>query len=238
MQIPDKINPDYIRDSIVEIRFDLNSPFEVVIAKFHELFTGSGLTYNSPAFPEPNPNALDFVNFDALYPVFSNDQISIKITSTSIAFNCSKNYLGWKEYGKILRKTISDISDLGIIDRFYRLGIRYINNFEDTNIYDIIKEDMRIKVGNYKTESTSFVTKIKDENFGINLRVDNGVKDDKTGKTLSKIDVDVYINAGQGKIETKELIELLDSVHSKEKEVFFSILNDEFKNSLDAEYKA
>jgi len=235
-----KLNPDLLTDSIVEVRHTLNMPYEIFIGKVYEVLHKDGYDYTSPSSIEPASELNEqktqiALNFNALQPIFKKNGVTIKLTPASIIFNCHKDYIGWGKYYPLIKAVLSKIDGLGLIQKYNRIGLRYINSLEGINIYEKLIPGVRIEIPDCKTSSTAFATVIEDDNFNINLRIQNNVKLKNQDDHVSILDIDVYI-LNQDGIEFDKIFKLIDGAHSKEKEIFTKVLKGDFIKSLKPEY--
>ncbi len=237
-KIPKKLNPDLLTDTILEVKFTSIVPFEIFIGKMYNELIVQGYNYSSPtmdALGTDDPRKQITVNLNALQPVFKNEEVTIKLTPNSIIFNCAKGYIGWDKYFSVIKNVLSIINDLDLIKVYHRIGLRYINSLQNINIYDKLIDEVRIKIADYETRSTAFLTVIKDKVFNINLKVENDVKLKDQPDSVSLLDIDVYLFNEEG-IEFDQIFNLVDEAHNKEKEVFVYLLKEEFIATLNPEY--
>lgn len=239
IKIPKKLNPDLLQDSIVEVRYDLSIDYEIAIGKIHEVLTSLGYNYMSP-YIKPEANQRDFaINFTVLQPIFFKKDIRIKLTPDSFVFNCNfadgSGYIGWNSYFPQIKTAIEKITKLNIIDKFTRIGLRYINSLYNVNIYEKLIQDVRIKIPEIKTNSTTFLTQINSGDFNINLKVQNNLE--VKGKTdkVSLIDIDVFRNI-EKEMKITDLIKTIDLAHTKEMDLLIRILDPEYVKTLKPEY--
>ncbi|MCH7658780.1 MAG: TIGR04255 family protein [Bacteroidetes bacterium] len=237
-KIPKKLTPDLLIETILEVKFTSSVHFEIFIGKMYNELTKQGYIYSSPtmdALETDDPRKQIIVNFNALQPIFENEKVIIKLTPNSIIFNCAKEYIGWDKYFPVIKNVLSMINKLDLIKVYHRIGLRYINSLQSINIYDKLIDEVRIKVADYKTRSTTFLTVIEDEVFNINLKVENDVKRKDQPDSVSLLDIDVYLFKEKG-IEFDQIFDLVDKAHNKEKEVFVNLLKEEFITTLNPEY--
>ncbi len=140
MQIPVKINPDRIRDSIIQVFFQADIPFEPLIGFCYMALEKSGWKYtNRQPLAEPQKGLVI-----ELAPVsqhfFVKDHIRLQLfPNQSFAFNCINKYIGWKAYSTYIESVIKELSSTGHFSYFTRIGIRYISEFATFDILAKVK---------------------------------------------------------------------------------------------------
>ena len=249
MKIPKKIFPDRIVDAIVEIKYTLNQPFEVALGMFYAHIDD---TYSYTSRPQNNNNKLvhqsnqfagnKFEIQLGLKPIFYNDKIKIEITQGSIIFNCLNEYIGWENYIQEINQFLTQITAANLIQAFNRIGIRYISHYPQIQITEFTKFMFSFGLPELKSDSFSFHSEYNVDDYKVILNFNNNIsifKADETGNILSTptsvIDIDV-IKENLEETNLQTLIVSIEKAHSKEKEIFFALLNDSFLKSLNPEY--
>jgi uncharacterized protein (TIGR04255 family) len=234
MSLPLNINPCPIIESLFEIRFNSNINSNAVF----------GLIYNKLQSEYPNvenlpilqiPEALrtndpgfKFKPFHKIY----NENFIIQIGPEVLTISPSKEYLGWTNFSNKIIDTLKKIEELNIIKSIERIGLRYINFFE-LDIYDNIKVNINIDKTEINYKNTIFRTEIEHSESSSTLQIANNVLiNDKTG---SVIDIDTFTQNNINEFfSTKETI--IEKIHQNEKSLFFSLLKEEFINTLNPNY--
>ena len=249
MKIPKQISPDRIKDSIVEIRYSSKLPFEVAIGLFYKSLDDSYTYTNRPIgkqqiptlFPSnlPQELTLSFGN----QSLFFNDKIKIQLQPNSIVFNCLNDYVGWDNYKIEIEKVLVQLASVNVIDSFSRIGVRYISEYQNINLKDCVKFSFTFGMPDIQSDTYSFHSEFMFSNLKVLLNLNHKlpVVKSKNSTTqlsivqLSVIDIDVIMeNVNETDIE--KFIKQIEVVHQKEKEVFFSLLKDDFLKTLNPVY--
>lgn len=249
MKIPKKIFPDRIVDAIVELKYTLNHPYEVALGM---LYTHIDDTYNYSSRPinnpknsiqQPNSFVGDKVEIQlGIKPIFFNEKIKIELTPGSIIFNCLNEYISWQSYSEEIEKFLNQIDKANVVNSYNRIGIRYISHYPDFKIFDITKFEFTFGMPELKSDTFSFHSEYKLDNYRVILNLNNLVslfRANHNGEIIntptSIIDIDVIIE-GFEEFEIIKLLKEIDEAHNKQKEIFFSLLSVSYLSSLKPEY--
>lgn len=233
--LPIKLKQDPIIDAIIEIRFDAginaNAVFGMVYAQLKDLFPGEIVSLQLSQMP------LDVVVNDLnlrYKPLFKIDgaNTSIQMGPHMIAVNSHIPYVGWDDvFFNVFNDIVNQV--FGTIGKIERLGLRYINFFEQ----DIQqKVDVEFKLA--KESCRNFLIRAEVENdddlvsivqYTPNATVNSAIDDKMLMGSIIDIDTSKnYIN----KCEKDVLLRDLQRAHSSEKDLFFSLLKQELLEQL------
>ncbi|KAF0249423.1 MAG: hypothetical protein FD167_1179, partial [bacterium] len=168
---------------------------------------------------------------------------TLQIGSKVIALSIEESYSEWDDLVKESRYLFNILNTLKFIEKVSRFAIRYINFFENMDIFQQI--NLSISPENpldniaVISDQMSFRTLVKDKKFHTNLLISNNIEMVKIKENSkmngSIIDLDTYLLNIEGEFFSKA-DELLLEAHSVEKTLFFSLLKEEFINTLNPEY--
>ena len=235
MNIPLKISPCPIVESTIGINFEPNIVNDAVFGIIYNVIKDR--FQNVEAFPilkipdEIRKNDLILMN-QAHYKV-TNENIVILIGPRTLSLSCTKYYKGWDHFIKEVDDLFNKIGQLGIIKSVNRLGIRYINLFN----FDIFEKiNMSIASDNvFMHFNNKFIkVDILNNEFTSTLQVSNNI----TIKNVVKgalIDIDTFTQKGLDAF-FDNYKDLLIKGHNVEKEIFFSLLQKDYLESLEPEY--
>lgn len=233
MQIPISIEPDLLKDSIVEIRFNSEIDFSLIPGLLYTKLGERGFKFTGGFQPLKGVPQQLIVEPPPL-PSFSNEVITCRLMGNSIIFNIKAKYIGWASYFSEIKSVMIAIDNLKIIQSYSRVGLRYINVLRDTNVYEKVVEDLRINLKSFKNVATNIKTDIVDESFRVKLNLGNDFRIQENNELVSVIDIDVIRE--ERMLNLNSLFDIINKAHSKESEVFFSILRPEFLKTLNPKY--
>lgn len=249
MDLPKKINPDSIKEAVVEIKYQSTLPFEVLIGIFFNSLDESYTYINRP----PQPPALFQGGLErpgqelrirmGNQSIFYTDKISIQLFPNSFVFTCLEQYPGWEDYFSEINQALSQLYKSGKISGWTRVGVRYISEYPDTELSECIKFTYSFGIPEVNSSTSAFRSEFTFNEKKVVLNLSNNVtlikQNTKTNQyeevQTSIIDVDVI--SEKKEIDTfEQLLKEIQENHLIEKEVYFRLLKDEFLKSLKPEY--
>lgn len=242
MRIPVKITPDRIRDSIVQVFFQSVVPPEAMVGIFYQALTKSGWNYANRLNEGVSSKGFVIEFANSTQHFFLKDDVRFQLHhNQSLAFNCSKNYIGWDRYGGYIKEVLADVFASGTILRFVRIGIRYISEFPDIDILEKLKLKISIP-GSESISNSSYRLTFDEENIIKTVNIASKlpvrtsfVDQEQEPKYISMLDIDI-VRKTLSAASTQDVWDEICRLHDKEKEIFFSLLTDEFLRSLNPQY--
>lgn len=244
MNLPKKIHPDNLVETIVEIRMrPLCAPeLWAGMVSSNPLFIG----YNFLPIPQVNvcfsPEGRPDAKFPKLFSdcagVFVKDNIRFIMLRNCLTFNCNLGkYVGWDIYSAEIEQVMKAVQESGITKVFNRTGLRYISEYKDIPILDNIKGVIDVgEAGLGLNRQELKLSKIEENvKVFVSLTNLNKRKTPKGDYKSSLFDVNVYENFAESE-SISVVINSLNKVHQIEKETFFGLLKDDFVKSLNPEY--
>jgi len=236
MNIPKKIDPERLKDTIVEIRFKSEVPFEYRLGFCYEVLKSMGV------IPMPPFNAhsieLDPANFFTLdYPknLFEDDAIRLRITDDRLIFNTNGRYCGWKDFGQSIQNIVKKLFSEGLLGEFNWVGLRYVSEFEKIQIFEKLIWDFQFDWQGVKSINTTFRTEWVDESDHVIVNLVNNVQRESDFYSLMDIDINYAIEL-QSSTPVETLFEHIERLHVKEKTVFFGLMKPAFLELLNPIY--
>jgi len=223
-----KLTPDPISFSVVEVRFSSKLPVDVFF----------GMIYNKIKDQYPTIHKHKGNNLGKIYPKYAllDESFAVNIGSNIISFASIKEYLGWKEIFSRINDVYSKIDDFEIFDKLTRIGLRYINFFEDI---EDISEHVNINLQyNFATPSPihhQIISSFSVENDILcTVNIQNNVLEKK--KKGSIIDIDCSFNDSID-YNLEQLLAYIDKCHNIEKDFFGKVIKEDFLNRYNPQYK-
>ncbi|WP_276372967.1 TIGR04255 family protein [Chryseolinea sp. H1M3-3] len=248
MKIPRKITPDNIKDSVVQIVFNPLCPPELVIGRFEnhlqDIFEFKGGTPPSKQVVRlPDGNELNFGQFQA--GVFQggffldkNESVKVTVNSNTLVFNSFKGYPGWEKMHSIISDALKIMFERGIIENIQRIGVRYISQFDDMEIFQKLKMSLSLNISNKNFSTTQLRSEYDEEAFKIILNLLNNFQrfENNVQRKFSMVDIDVIKFYKSPSTNVRDVTDSIDKAHFKQKSTFFSLLSEEFLKTLNPEY--
>jgi uncharacterized protein (TIGR04255 family) len=239
--LPKKLEKDLIIDAVFELRFIPNINPNAVF----------GILYN--IFKDKYPNVENLNILDIPFQIrekdsnliyqphyrLQNDIFQIRLGPRVLAIDMLDKYPGWQKYFSEIKSIISSFLEAKISDDFRRIALRYINILEHKSIKDTLNIEFGISDEKYNKRKQSIITTvIEDDNFQHNLRISENIEIEHSSKGIktqgSVLDIDTFTNDIPDFMTSYK--EIIDSAHSKEKNLFFSLLQESYLQSLNPQY--
>lgn len=214
---------DGLRDSIVEM-FYSNSPYRVEhIAKV--------------ILEEEEMESFRMVDDQNNGSVFlQNELYRIQIRPDCVSFNNIKEYQRWPNYSQLIKKVINKVLSLHEIS-IDRQMIRYISMYPNVSIFDNLNGKKMELNAFPRIDGTEirFKMAIGDQmnNLGIaTIRLTDNLPSNKPNVKVSVVDIQIDTTTNNDKQE-----ETIEFLHTEERNLFFSILDKHYIDSLGAHYE-
>lgn len=240
--IPKRLVPNPIVEAVVEVRFSSSLPSEAIFGMVYSQvgndfdgYTSLPITQIPEAVRTQDPN----LRYHAHYALTRNGNINLKIGPRVLTFSNSQPYLGWNEYFPFIKRVISELRNTSIIQIPERVGIRYINLFEQP-IFSHVELDVAIAGQSLTEEPTAIRTELSHDEFVCVLNIKNNTFVETQGFSGrgSVIDIDCIYTFDDADerafFDTYE--EVVERGHRVEKQRFFELLKPEFLSEFNPVY--
>lgn len=235
-----KITPDTIVDSVVEFRFESNVPSEAIYGLLYPQFTGDypnieklPIVQIPEEIREKDPNLLFSPHYKAISGLFQ-----LNFGPRVISLANPKQYTGWKDsYLPRLNDLLDRLLQTGIVKRFLRVGLRYVDFFE-LDIYEHLNLKITWNEELYPTNQQTYNAIVKNNRFLTRIQIVNNViraiNDEK--KLGSVIDTDTFFEPQEG-FGFEDVKDIMNHGHDCAKDLFFNLLTKDFIETLKPEYE-
>lgn len=235
-KLPKKIQSCPIVEAILEVRLDSDLPGEAIF----------GLIYNEFKEDFPNLEKLpilqlpDVIRTQDPNLIFSphykltQDPFIIQIGPKVFSIAVVGEYPGWDVFYPKIEECIERVTKLKIYNALTRIGLRYINIFDKTNIFDHSTLSLSVGSNPLGDSKTNLTTEIDDGDCTHTLRISNDIKANLKGDKPvegSVLDIDTSI-----KDVTQDIYKSIAITHLSEKKLFYSLLQPQLIESLNPDY--
>ena len=238
--IPKKLNICPLEEAVFEIRFSSDTPpdaiFGIIYSSVKDIFPKESIK-QLPVQQIPEQIRLKDPNlkYQALHRL-QKDNLSLSIGPNTLIFGNTKEYLGWHAWSTFFHSILNEVEKTEVLSKVERIGLRYINIF-DNNILENTNVKLLIDNNQLLHETSNLRTELVDSGFIKVLQIGNAVNitSNNQSRIGSIIDIDCIYNFKDEDF-FKDYSGLINMAHEKEKELFFTLLNDEFLKSLNPKY--
>lgn len=241
-KIPARISPCPIIEAVAEIKFDSDTDPDAIYGIIYQsLIKVFPRVEKLPILQLPQQIRVRDPNLkEQPYYKFSRDNYNFMIGPGVISIGNVNSYNGWTQYRKEILSTLSLVEVTGIIKKIRRFGIRYINFFQEMDIYQNIDLGLTLRGASFEGHNKFIRLLIPRTNVTNLLQVGNKTTIQVSGKPKagSIIDIDTFIEGDHPYLKDFSIRfpELLDHAHDEEKILFFDLLRPSFLATLNPEY--
>jgi len=220
-------------DAVAEVRFNSKLPdlavpgivWDSLREQYQNLIPNQYHQIPAPLKSIINSELSHFPEF-----ILENEESKIDIGAKTLVFRL-KNYTKWEDFLKALSLVYLKISK-SLQPQITRIGLRYVNKF-DFGLFENkkIMVEMKIAGEQLKNQNTVFKTVFADDKVNIAVVCDNQTDGKKCSST---IDIDAFVDDPEKLNCLNDNLEpVLNEIHAKLKEKFFSMLSPEFIKELE-----
>ena len=167
---------------------------------------------------------------------FLNDNLIVQVGPRVICLSNIKEYVGWEFFKRIILDLFELILKLDFIKTYEMLFFRVIDFF-DGNIYDNLNLQITLKNKPFESLNKNIISEIQENNYIHKLQITDRAELEMDGKKLIGSVIDIQTTLLLKDIKFSELYkDILEDIHFKQKNLFFTLLKDEFIASLNPEY--
>lgn len=239
MQIPKKITPCPIAEAIFEIRFDSVMPGDAIFGTFYKEFKDEFTEFTKlPILQLPEVvRSRDQNLIHSPHYKLKKDNFLLQIGPKVFSLVNLKEYSGWDTFSQKILDTVGKINETGAVNQLTRVGLRYVNFFENLDIYD--KTNLKLMLSEEPLEASKIdlTAEVQTEKCVSRVKIANNATIGIEGKITngSIIDIDVVYKNNKDNI-FENLRNVLETTHADEKFLFFSLLEAEYIRTLNPEY--
>lgn len=239
MKIPKKITPCPIAEAIFEIRFDSSMPGDAIFGTLYKEFKDEFTKFIKLPILQL-PEAVRSRDQNLIYSPhyqLKRDNFLLQIGPKAFSLVNLKEYGGWNTFSQKIIDTVEKIDKTGAINKLSRVALRYVNIFEDLDIYDKSNLKLMLNDGPFPASNFDLTAEVQTEQCVSRVKIANNATIGIEGKVTkgSVIDIDVVYKKHKNNI-FENLRDVIEISHTDEKNLFFSLLRSEYIRTLNPEY--
>lgn len=237
---PTRLKNPPIIESIVEIRFNSSLPNEVVFGVFYSLIKdryNEIEELNTAKIPKEIIEKEETLKFAPHYVLRSKEKsLMLMIGPKVLVFKYQKHqnstilYPGWHDYMyKEIIDTLSQLTGQGYIKEVLRIGLRAIDFIEE-DIFGKLKLSISMTGRELNKLEKSFRFNIKEDDFNNTIAISNSSLLMIKGQPNKGSTIDIDTSSENKITENIQdyLSEVIKNGHEVNKDLFFSLLKDEY----------
>jgi uncharacterized protein (TIGR04255 family) len=246
IKLPKKLNKEPLIDAVFEVRFSSVAPASVILPGFlFNKLEGEKKIESFPIsqLPKPVRDADPNIKYAPLSRIEWRKFI-ISISDFSVSVSCKYPYPGWCDFKPAVLNIIEILVESNIVNEVERYSMKYIDLFPEKDIQQVVGMfNLEMSIAGHKLEKEQFHLRIDVPKDGFMHTVQvvslaQAVLSDGTKKEGAIIDIDTAVAMGNSPIRllADGISEKLDSIHSANKNMFFSCLKSHAIDSLEPNY--
>lgn len=238
-KLPLKITPCPILEVTVEIKFITSYPHNAIFGIIYNAFKDKFDRFESlPITQIPEEVRINDPNFKfkVFYKIYG-ELYTIQVGYDVITLHCNAPYVGWETFSIMVNDFIKRLKETAIIKNVVSLSLQYLNFFEN----DIFKNsNVSIEVMGKKIDIGKSTMKIEipyKDYIQVLQIANNIIVDDvklRTKKAGSILDITLIQTMPQNFFEKP--MDLINSLHKEEKEIFYGLIDEQFLSTLNPMY--
>ena len=177
----------------------------------------------------------------ALYEILPKDDKPYKIVlgHNSLGIALNGKYQGWDEsFFPEIQKLYGKIFEIGLIEKITRCGLRYVDFFQDENIYKTSKVSVTINANDAADSTQKILLRMEkeiDDNIAMAVVIDNKAIVKKSPENIEQngsiIDIASFVK-NEEYLNEENFFETIDKLHTINKDYFKEVANDELIEQL------
>jgi uncharacterized protein (TIGR04255 family) len=232
-----------IIDAVFDIWFESKMPSEALLGIIVENIESYEEIRSLPLLQLPKDIRLMDPNLkhQALYEILPIDDKPYKIVlgHNSLGIALNGKYQGWdKSFFPEIQKLYGKIFEKGLIEKITRCGLRYVDFFQDENIYETGKVSVTINENNVADQTQKILLRIEkeiDDNIAMAVVIDNKAIVKKSPENIehngSIIDIASFVKNGEF-LNKENFFETINKLHTVNKDHFKEVANDKLIEQL------
>lgn len=238
MQFPTSIHPCPIIEGIFEIKFNSRIPKPAILGMVYNQFKDEyPIVENLSASQLP----VEIINSDPnfKYKAFHKlvgDHYIILVGFDVIAITINNTYRGWNDFKPKIVSFLQGINKIGLVESPVSAILRYINLF-DGDIYQNINLDITLNNNTIVSNNAQVQFQLDHGDYIKSLQVSNNVNYStaSVSNRLGSI-IDVSVSTFHHDLISNRLEEVIEEMHTIEKDTFFQLLKTPFLQTLNPTY--
>lgn len=236
-KLPIRISPHALLATLVEVRYALRKPLELALGEFGQALQPD-FTYEHQLMELVKQHPKEEVE-----PLFHGHGISVRVRPEGLLFNCvsatatpppgsNGDYLGWPRYFELIQDVLTRLHGTQAVGEFSGLAVRYVNALPGIELNRQLQIQLPALGPLPAPDSTFYQATFHDEQgFRIGLQLAD--RQQVPGQTGLSTVFDITVRADTPQADLPTLFARLNQAHTREKEVFFGLLDEEFLAQLD-----
>lgn len=236
MKLPIEITPNPLVTSTIELRYTSLIPSNTLFPTVYKAFMEDLPNFEPSNLPPEIKSSNPHFKYAPDY-VLSNENYKLSFSNSVLTFEHVSEYQFWKNYFPFVSKCFNTFFKIVQTEFIERIGVRYASVLDKTeSASQVLVSVPSVTLQNYNQKFEHHRTIIKVDNINLLLQIFDKAKAVKNEQPISGvyIDIDAYFDEKIAPNET--VLNTIDRLHFEQKKLFFSLLKEEYIETLNPKY--
>jgi len=236
MKLPIEISPNPLVTSTIELRFFTQAPSSDLLPVVYQAFSSLFPKFEVSNLPADVKSSNPQFKFAPDY-MLSNENYRLSFSNSVLSFEHVSEYQFWKNYFPFVSNCYEKFFNLVKAEFIERIGVRYASVLDKTeNANQVLISVPGIGLEGYNQKFEHYRSIIKVEKFNLLLQVFENAKAEKKDQTISGVYIDIDASFEEKIKPDGKALEIIDQLHSEQKKLFFSLLKEDYIQTLNPKY--
>ena len=240
MKLPIRITPCPIIESNLEIRFSSAYPEDAVIGIIYNVLQSQYKNCKLEQLPilqipaEIRKHDVNLQNKPT--HIIHTEHFIVHIGPTVVVLGVPGSYPGWDKFLEVIKEFIDNLKTIKILNSINYIGLRFLNFFQ-LNVLEHINLKIDLCGDVSSNNGTIFRTELDKGGYVNVLQITNSVhvKNNAIDADGSLIDITTVLKHNM--LSLDKCIENINLAHDGEKQLFYSLLKEDFLKTLNPQYR-
>lgn len=236
MKLPSEISPNPLVTSTIELRFSSGFSSSDLFPAVYRAFLDDLPNFELSNLPADIKASNPQFRYAPDY-VLSNENYKVSFSNKVLTFEHVSEYLFWKNYFPFVSKCFNIFFRIVEIDFIERIGVRYASVLDQTeSVNQVLVSVPKMELQNYDQKFENFRSIIKIDDFKLLLQIFDNAKAMRKDQSISGVYIDIDASYNNRVEPNEKVLEVIDKLHLEQKKLFFSLLKDDYIQTLNPIY--
>ncbi len=235
-QLPKEISPNPLVTSSVEVRYQSTLSSPELFPKVYSKLLGMLPLVENHSLPSDIKKQRLELKYAPDYTL-SNENYRVSFSNNVILFENPTDYKLWGNYFAFISECLDKFFEIGHISIIERIGVRYASVLNiEIGIENVLAHLPTLTLSGYSQKFEQFRTSISLGDISLLLQIFDNAKITRKELTSSGLYIDIDASHTSENIPLNSIKSKLDTLHTEQKKLFFSLLKPDYIKTLNPKY--